>query len=757
VITALSLSLLLVAAQAPRDTSAGPAIAAARAALAAGQPWRASRLLAPVLRDSSNRTPAVLLLAAEAAGRWDGWTEVNALLRDAGWVDSMDGGRGRELLARAALDRQADRDALEHARRAVMDGGSGAARGTRLVLLARAYDRLAQRDSAAARYGAAAEALPAVADWLLFRQVAVTDDSAARAALAARIVSDVARERLPLAEAQARERSGDLRGAAARFATLGAWGDAFRLRYAADASDSSRHQLRRELVTFIAARSGTGDARAAAGVLDSFRPLTPHEQLVVGRSLARSGPARGAADALREALKAGEGTSADRYAYAQALFTADRYTDAAFQFNLVRAPAALAASAAYARARALIRAGQVSEGRSALRDILRRQAAHADAAAPALLLLADLATDERRDTAAREALLTLSRRYPKHASAPGALFRAAIIAFAAGDMPVASREMDSLVRRFPESGDVSAARYWAARALAAAGDTAGAAGRWRDLAARDPLSYYAAAAAERVGGAPWAPPAAADSFARFAGVDSAFARIELLEQAGMDREARWEEDRLARLADSSVDRLMATAAAFRARGRPSRAVALTWRALDRGAPRDARTFRLLFPLTNRPALESYARERRIDPAFLAALIRQESIFNPAATSPAGARGLMQVMPAVGRSLARAAGFPVWDPVLLYQPDVNLELGTRHLAELVRRYPEPVRALAAYNAGTTPVDLWAAKVGVADQELFAERIPYRETRDYVRIIQRNEEMYRALYGFAPLDTLRTGLQ
>ncbi len=755
-ITLLSLSLMLAASQAPRDTSPGPAIAAARSALAAGQPWRASRLLAPVLRDSSNRTPAVLLLAAEAAGRWNGWDEVNALLADAGWVDTVAGGRGRELLARAALDRQADREALDHARRAVMDAGPDT-RGTRLVLLARAYDRLDTRDSAAARYAAAAADLPAIADWLVFRQLAVTDDSAARAATAARIVSSVARERLPLAEAQARERSGDLRGAAAQFALLGIWGDAFRLRYAADASDSARRQLRSELGAFIKARSGTGDARSAAGVLDSFRPLTPPEELVVGRSLARSGPAVRAAAALGRALKAGQGTSADRLAYAEALFDADRYKEAAFQYNLVREPAALAATAAYGRGRALIRARQTSEGRSALRDILRRQGEYADAAAPALLLLADLATDERRDADARDALLAVSRRYPKHAFAPGALFRAAIIAFAAGDMPVASREMDSLVRRFPGSGDASAARYWAARALAAAGDTAGAAARWRDLAARDPLSYYAAAAAERLGGTPWAPPAAADSFAQVDDVDGAFARIALLEQAGMDREARWEQDRLVRTADSSAERLLATAAAFRAHGQPSRAVALTWRALDRGARRDARTFRLLFPLTNRAALEAYARDQRLDPAFVAALIRQESIFNPGATSPAGARGLMQVMPTVGRALARAAAFPLWNPVLLYQPDVNLELGTRHLAELVRRYPQTVRVLAAYNAGTTPVDLWAAKVGVADEELFAERIPYRETRDYVRIIQRNQDMYRALYGFPPLDSLRTGLR
>jgi len=744
VITVLCLSVLILGAQAPRDTTVGPAVAAARAALAAGQPWRASRLLAPVLRDSAGRTPEVLLLAAEAASAWDGWAEVEQLLGGADWLDARDGGRGRELLARATLNRSADSAAVRHARLAV-DDAAPATRGVRLILLARAYDRLEQRDSAAAAYARAAEALPAIADWLAFRQVAVTGDSAARSAVAAGIGSAVAREHLPLAEAQARERAGDLAGAADRFAALGSWGDAFRLRYAADSGTAARARLRGAILAFIAAHSGSSDARAAAGVLDSFGKLTVHEDLIVGRSLAESGPASRAAGALERALKAGQGTSRDRYAYAQALFDLGRYADAAFQLNLVRVPAPLAASAAYARARALVRAGQVSEGRSALRDVVRRHAAYADAAVPALLLLADLATDERRDAAARDALLGVVHRYPKHPSVPFALFRAGIIAFAAGDMPVAARELDSLVQRYPASADASAAEYWAARALVASGDSAGAQRRWREIIARDPLSYYAAAAAGRLGEAPWTPPAAADSFVRFPDLDSALARTALLQSAGMDREARWEEQRLARLADSSVERLLATAAAFRARGRASRAVELTWRALGRGAPRDARTFRLLYPLIGLPALEASARDQRIDPAFVAALIRQESIFNPVATSPAGARGLMQIMPSVGRQLARGAAFPLWDPVLLYQPDVNIELGTRHLAELLRRYPQEVRALAAYNAGTTRVELWSSKIGMADEELFAERIPYRETRDYVRIIQRNESMYRALYG------------
>jgi len=131
------------------------------------------------------------------------------------------------------------------------------------------------------------------------------------------------------------------------------------------------------------------------------------------------------------------------------------------------------------------------------------------------------------------------------------------------------------------------------------------------------------------------------------------------------------------------------------------------------------------------------------------------MFDPAATSGVGARGLMQIMPEVGRGLAQAAGFPIWDPVLLYQSDVSLQLGTRHLEELARRYTRPVEVLAAYNAGASRVERWSERAGAADAELFAERIPYVETRDYVRIIQRNRDLYRSLYDWpaASLATVR----
>ena len=82
--------------------------------------------------------------------------------------------------------------------------------------------------------------------------------------------------------------------------------------------------------------------------------------------------------------------------------------------------------------------------------------------------------------------------------------------------------------------------------------------------------------------------------------------------------------------------------------------------------------------------------------------------------------------------------------MLYQPDVNVRLGAAHLAGVLRQYPSPGYALADYNAGGSRVRRWRTKAGSADPELFAERIPYAETRDYVRIVLRNRELYRALY-------------
>jgi soluble lytic murein transglycosylase len=724
-------------------TALDSTLAEASEALARGRPWQATRLLLPALRDSSSRRPAAVFLAATAASEWGGWSEVLELLDAEPWVDTLYRGRPRVLLARAALERHADSIALTHALIAI---GRDTASGERLMLLASALDRLGARDSAAAVYIRAARRMPQVADWLRLRAAAVTQDSAARALLYDGIDDALPRSRIPWAEAAAHERTGDRAGAARRYAALGERLTSLRLRLTLTPDSAPRAAIRQEFLAMVSGRIGSTAARQAISVLDSaFAPLTPAEELIVARAALESGWATRAAAGFGRAGSARLGSGEDRFAYATALTRLKRNGEAASQFKRVRSPPSLAALAAYQGARSLVRDGQLDKGRAALVKVARKYPRDTAAAASAFFLRADLASDDREDVEARRLYRVVATRYPTSRFAPTARFRAAMTELLSGRPQLAAEEFDALVDRHPGSDETLGSIYWAGRAWAEAGDSARARVRWESVTTRDPLSYYAALSATRLGNRPWTPPPAPDSFPADPVIDRVVARAAMLARLGMGQEARWELDRLARAPDSSAEQLLILANAFRSQGMASQAIQLARRALARGAPADARTFRLLYPVAHVDALMAEATEHGLDPSFVAALIRQESSFNPAATSPAGARGLAQVMPELGERLARELNYPVWDPVLLYQPDVSIQLGSFHLRELLARYDHPAHILAAYNAGSPRVERWSKRIGVTDPEVFAEQISFVETRDYVRIIQRNEELYRALYG------------
>jgi soluble lytic murein transglycosylase len=736
----------------PAPAEPGPAghpvadsiIAEAREALGRGRPWQASLIMAPLIADSSRRTPAAVFLAATAASRWGGWPEVARLLSGQGWLGSLYEGRGRLLLARAALEQHADSLALREVLAAPV-APHDSIEGERLVLLAGALERLDARDSAASTYERAAHYLPLIADWLLIRAAAVTDDSAGRARISRRLRDPLARTRTAWSEAAALRRTGDLEGAAKRLAALGARVGALRLRFEASPDSEIREGVRRDLVALVAARRSVGEVREAIGFLDStFAPLTPDEELSVARAAGSAGPPARAVTGYEHAFAAGLGTTQDRFGYATALGKMGRYREAAIQFKLVRTPHKLAASAAYQRARALVRDGQMRKGRAALADIGRRYRSDTVAGSSALFLLGDLAADDRADEQARLYSRRLALEYPTSPFAPTARFRAAMLALLDGDAALAAREFDELWQKYPRSDEAAAAIYWAGRACAAAGDTLAARSRWALVAGGDPGSYYVGLALARLGLPPWSPPATPDSFAAIPVMDSAVSRAALLADLGLGAESRWEYDLLVRSQDTLPERLLALGNAFRSQGMAAQAIQLTRRALVYGARPDGRTYRLLYPVGPAEALLGESAEHGLDAGFVAALIRQESLFDPGATSAAGARGLMQVMPDLGARLARSLSYPVWDPVLLYQPDVSLQLGTYHLQELAEMYQEPVHILAAYNAGSSRVERWSTRKGVEDPEVFAERIPFAETRGYVRAIQRNHDIYRALY-------------
>jgi soluble lytic murein transglycosylase len=136
----------------------------------------------------------------------------------------------------------------------------------------------------------------------------------------------------------------------------------------------------------------------------------------------------------------------------------------------------------------------------------------------------------------------------------------------------------------------------------------------------------------------------------------------------------------------------------------------------------------------------------VDPLLIEALIRQESLFEPEAVSPADAHGLMQLLPRTAREIAASAGRPPPTPAALHDTATNIELGTRLLRRLLDRSGgSRVKALAAYNAGEDAVAKWEQRYAGRPDDEFVELISYRETRDYVKAVIRNYQVYRRLYG------------
>ncbi|MGH7593598.1 MAG: lytic transglycosylase domain-containing protein, partial [Gemmatimonadales bacterium] len=239
-------------------------------------------------------------------------------------------------------------------------------------------------------------------------------------------------------------------------------------------------------------------------------------------------------------------------------------------------------------------------------------------------------------------------------------------------------------------------------------------------------------------------------------LDGVFARAGWLDALGLDVEARFERDLVAAEAHGADGERVGEA--FFARGFMSRAARLASRAVAAGVAKNATIWQLMYPLPFAGTLRETVEREHVDPLLVAAVIRQESGFEPHATSRTNARGLMQIEPGTGHDLAQTLGFPDFDPALLWIGQVNLVLGIHHFAVSLERYPEIERALAAYNAGTARVDRWSAspldgklrapdhaRDPIGDIEMFVERIPFVETRDYVRAIIRNEAVYRMLYG------------
>jgi soluble lytic murein transglycosylase len=276
-------------------------------------------------------------------------------------------------------------------------------------------------------------------------------------------------------------------------------------------------------------------------------------------------------------------------------------------------------------------------------------------------------------------------------------------------------------------------RYWRARALRVLGEKAASEGLLRGLAGQQ--NFYGLLAAEELGIAA-APdwngfrPAPAD-LERVRALDGIKRSLELY-RLDLDNEALREWLWAIRGLDDRS--LLAAAELARVANEPDRAINTAERTVQ------IHDFAQRFPIPHRDALSAAARQWDLDEAFVYGIIRQESRFMPEARSPVGATGLMQLMPSTARWVARQISMSPFRPDMLVRPEVNLRMGTYYFSRVMTDLGHPMLATAAYNAGPGRARRWRDERPL-EGAIYAETIPFNETRDYVKKVFTNAWFYR----------------
>jgi soluble lytic murein transglycosylase len=742
--------------------------AEAMTALREGRYLRASLILRDYLAALPDTTESAILLAARAEAGWGDWEQVRRLLEGRTWLDRVASGYGWSLLGRSQLELgEWHRSSTSLGRYLDMsdDLATGSEQGVALVRRAAALAEQREFAAAARTYDAAAALLPLVEDWMgVFAASALAGagDTAEVRQRLQRVDPVLVRDWAWRSDVRARRNAGDLAGAqaAAELAAERATSDARRA--AAWTLVGQIRQERRNLpgartafLRAIDAAQGSGAALDAARALGALPGLTPDDQLAIGRVYFRHGNVQRGIAGLSSWLESGRGTPAERdrvlFDIADAQFRTGQYAQAERALLSVVAMATdreVAADALHTAARAQYRDGRLAAARETL---LRTMRTYPDqpAAARAAYLIADLEHDELKVDRALQFYRDAIHLAPGSAEAGLARMRIGGLAFAHQRYRDALDEFEAFRASHPTGRSYQQATFWSGRALQRLGRSAEAQARFTEALHIEPFSYYGGLAAEELGSDQWEgrlEPAPLPNERFNLQVERALARVDLLRSIGWNDAAAFEMERVRSHFARFDGALYALAEALNERGFTHSGVTIGREIHRREGAWNLRLLRIVYPFPFRNIIMAEAREQNVDPFLAAALIRQESLFNPGARSPVGALGLMQVMPQTGQSLARRLAISRFRAELLAQPELNVLFGTTYLADQLRVYGHRLDAvLAAYNAGPGRVARWQKFPEYPDRILFAERIPFDETRDYVRIVQNNRRIYAMLYG------------
>ena len=358
----------------------------------------------------------------------------------------------------------------------------------------------------------------------------------------------------------------------------------------------------------------------------------------------------------------------------------------------------------------------------------------------------------------------LQARFPNGARASYAHWKATWLSFRQGRTEEAKAGFEKQIALYPESGEIPAALYWRGRLAEEDTDLPMARAYYAKISARFRNYYYGELARQRMSKikSDGDPPHIA-LLDRIPPLNSTGKVVEDAVPSDNLRVQKAELLENGALLDFAVKELQAAAAEekgnwlapeiarmYRDVGRYDVAVETLKRAVPNYFAIDLNSlprsyWEGLFPKPYWTDLKRFSTDNALDPYLVASLIRQESEFNPNAVSRKDAVGLMQLLPKVGRGVARQERLKHFSAQQLFTPAVNLQLGTRYFRTMVDKFGAFEYALAAYNAGSDRVEDWMGQGKYRDVPEFVESIPFTETREYVQAIVRNANVYKQLYG------------
>ncbi|TLY22916.1 MAG: tetratricopeptide repeat protein [Nitrospirae bacterium] len=383
-----------------------------------------------------------------------------------------------------------------------------------------------------------------------------------------------------------------------------------------------------------------------------------------------------------------------------------------------------------------------------------------EAKAKFLLMLAAQHADRGRTDQAIQTYQQVGRKEKPESLAAEGYWRAGWLLYKSGRYEEAGRSFDQAVQLQPDGPVRLAALYWKGRSLEKAGEPQKAAALFAALCTEAPLTYYCHTARARAGGAAMTNIVGGDGDSgSFPGLDPQdktvttdvhYQRAVELRMVGLLREAGEELGMLPGRIGGDRRAILWLAGLFKEVGEYYRALKLVQLffpdVIDRGVTGVPAAFwELAYPQGLLPVIQTVA-DHGVDPHLVAAIIREESTYNPSAVSPAGALGLMQVTPQTAEMIAHRLGAEAFNRDRLFDPTYNIKLGSRYLGQLGEKFNHnPIYTIAAYNAGPDIVSKWAQQFGGSDPDEFIETIPYTETRLYVKRVLRTYREYKRVSG------------